>query len=267
MKFTFAQAIKKKAIKVSLLTIISFLFAANNANAQCSGPTVTSWCLVGNSGTTAGTNYVGTFDFEPLVFKTFNTEWMRILTSGNVGIGLSTPASLLHSAGQISTGIPFGGLGGANATNGSFLFYNSINTNSIKIQSGETSLSYTLTLPIAQGAASTVLTNNGAGILNWTSPANGTVTSVSGTLPISVATGTPTPVISIAANSSTSDGVVTSGAGQNNMVWKTDAAGVPAWRADDNSGGTITTISTNDGLTGGVLNRNYRTYRAGSGIT
>ncbi|NTW31493.1 MAG: hypothetical protein HGB12_02515 [Bacteroidetes bacterium] len=69
------------------------------------------------------------------------------------------------------------------------------------------------------------------------------VSSVSGTFPISVATGTSTPAISIAANSQASAGVVTAGGSNNSMVWKTDASGNPSWSADANSGGTVTSVS------------------------
>ena len=45
------------------------------------------WSLTGNSGTTAGTNFVGTTDVKALVFKTNNIERLRINPYGSVGIG------------------------------------------------------------------------------------------------------------------------------------------------------------------------------------
>lgn len=54
-----------------------------------------SWFLTGNAGTTAGTNFLGTTDSQSLVFKTANTEWMRILSTGEIGIGTSVPTTTL----------------------------------------------------------------------------------------------------------------------------------------------------------------------------
>lgn len=55
------------------------------------------WSLTGNSGTTAGTNFLGTTDGQDLVFKTNSTEEAR-LTNGNgsaayFGVGTSSPST------------------------------------------------------------------------------------------------------------------------------------------------------------------------------
>lgn len=56
-----------------------------------------SWQLLGNSGTIAGTNFLGTTDAQDLVFKTNNVEYIRTLASnGYVGIGTPSPSSQLE---------------------------------------------------------------------------------------------------------------------------------------------------------------------------
>ena len=50
-----------------------------------------AWLLTGNAGTTAGTNFIGTTDAVDWVVKTNNTERMRVMAAGNVGISTATP--------------------------------------------------------------------------------------------------------------------------------------------------------------------------------
>jgi hypothetical protein len=58
--------------------------------------TTTGWTVTGNSGTTAGTNFIGTTDDVDLVFKTDNTETMRLYSGGGLeldaGVGVGTAA-------------------------------------------------------------------------------------------------------------------------------------------------------------------------------
>ncbi|MCE9539628.1 MAG: tail fiber domain-containing protein [Bacteroidetes bacterium] len=167
----------KIKITISLLALASFLFEANVVNAQTCGSSQVTY-----SGYTSG--YLPKWNATSGCISNSS-----IFDNGEVGIGLTAPASRLHSAGQIRSGIPSGGLGGASATTGSLLFYNSSNTNTVNIQSGVTTTSYTLTLPATQGAASSVLTNNGSGGLDWAQLTVGSWllagNTLSGTLPAS----------------------------------------------------------------------------------
>ncbi|OFY86554.1 MAG: hypothetical protein A3F72_08725 [Bacteroidetes bacterium RIFCSPLOWO2_12_FULL_35_15] len=56
------------------------------------------WSLTGNAGTTAGTNFMGTTDAIDLVLKSNNSEFIRIDTTGMVGIGTNNPIEKLHVA-------------------------------------------------------------------------------------------------------------------------------------------------------------------------
>lgn len=83
------------------------------------------------------------------------TERMRIASDGNVTINTKLT------------------LGVASTTTGQQVFLNSTNANTLTINSGVTSASYALTLPTAQGGASTYLKNDGAGVLSWATVASG----------------------------------------------------------------------------------------------
>ena len=53
-------------------------------------------------------------------------------------------------------------------------------TNTVTIQSGVPTTSYTLTLPVDDGLSGEVLTTNGSGILSWTTPSASGITSING---------------------------------------------------------------------------------------
>lgn len=62
-----------------------------------------NWTTTGNAGTSGGTNFVGTTDLHPLLFKTNAQERMRIdSTNGFVGIGTPAPTFRLSLAGTAS---------------------------------------------------------------------------------------------------------------------------------------------------------------------
>lgn len=63
------------------------------------GNNVGDWELLGNAGTNASDNFLGTTDNVDLVFRTNNTEKVRVLSGGNVGIGEINPQRLLHMKG------------------------------------------------------------------------------------------------------------------------------------------------------------------------
>lgn len=52
----------------------------------------TAWGLTGNSGTVAGTNFIGTVDVQGFDIRTSNAVRMSILSGGNIGIGATAPA-------------------------------------------------------------------------------------------------------------------------------------------------------------------------------
>ena len=80
--------------------------------------------------------------------------------------GVLDPALLSKGTSNLRGVVTLGQSSTANS-NGSLIFDNSTNANTVTINSGVTTASYPLTLPTAQGAANTTLVNNGAGVLSW----------------------------------------------------------------------------------------------------
>jgi len=114
MKTTF----QKRLSQLSLVIVSCCMI--NTTHAQ--------WSLTGNTGTSIPTNFVGTIDSVGLVFKTHNSERMRILATGDIGIGTTSPAAPLDVNGSIR--------GGYNTGNTSYFGYAAVGY--ISGQSGAT---------------------------------------------------------------------------------------------------------------------------------
>ena len=59
------------------------------------------WSLNGNAATDSSNDFVGTLDNQDLVFRTNNTEKVRIKSSGEVGIGTNDPTNTLQVQGDV----------------------------------------------------------------------------------------------------------------------------------------------------------------------
>ena len=88
------------------------------------------WILSGNSGTTAGTDFLGTTDAVDFVLKTNNNERIRVLSAGNVGIGTSSPSALL----DVNGASEFNGT--MNLVNNNITNVNSLRINDVGDQEG-----------------------------------------------------------------------------------------------------------------------------------
>jgi len=96
-------------ISKSQLMNVPFAFHATTAErltdpAASRNVADSAWLRMGNIGTSAVTDFVGTRDFEDLVFRTNNVEAMRIKASGEIGIGLVSPSTDLEVLGSARFG-------------------------------------------------------------------------------------------------------------------------------------------------------------------
>jgi hypothetical protein len=71
-----------------------------NGTTYVTAPVSSDWKVTGNAGTVQATNFVGTTDNVGLSFRTNNTIRQTITNTGNVGIGTTTPTSILHVNGS-----------------------------------------------------------------------------------------------------------------------------------------------------------------------
>ena len=147
----------------------------------CSPTYSMAWGLLGNSGTTAGTNFIGTTDAQSLVFKTNNTEGMRLNTSGYLGIGTTTPSVQLDVVGKANIQTPstfnlfinggntaatgtYNTIVGINAmtnltTGGSNVGFGSGNQNGLTTGSNNTSIGGSALFGLTTGSSNTAIGN------------------------------------------------------------------------------------------------------------
>lgn len=64
----------------------------------------TAWVLNGNSGTSANLDFIGTTDFEDVVFRANNSEIFRMKAQGQIGIGTTSPSTSLEIFGDFRVG-------------------------------------------------------------------------------------------------------------------------------------------------------------------
>ncbi|TNE52788.1 MAG: hypothetical protein EP338_14215 [Bacteroidetes bacterium] len=93
---------KKKTLFFLLSTACIGSIYAQNGNGNSGNAGINnSWKLNGNESTDPSSQYLGTSDNQSLVFRTNALERLRILSSGYVGIGTTTPSVPLEVAGNI----------------------------------------------------------------------------------------------------------------------------------------------------------------------
>ena len=102
----------------------------------------TGWALSGNTGTVAGTDFIGTTDAIDWVIKTNSIERMRVKSGGNVGIGATTGTSLFN----VGTSDQF-----------------QVNSSGNAVRINNIPYSW----PTSQGTSFSALINDGSGNLSW----------------------------------------------------------------------------------------------------
>jgi hypothetical protein len=121
------------------------------------------WSLTGNSSTNPTVNFLGTTDAEPLIMKTNGVEDLRLTPTGLIGVGITTPSQKFEVSGNVRIDTAGGGASQLQFETPSGSFATSF-------QAGSQTTNIAYTLPISQGAANTVLTNDGSGLLSWSIP-------------------------------------------------------------------------------------------------
>ena len=68
-----------------------------------SSGTMAGWSTLGNTGTNASSNFIGTTDNQSLVFRTNNVQQAVITAAGNFGVGVPSPLAKMDISGSTSS--------------------------------------------------------------------------------------------------------------------------------------------------------------------
>ncbi|MFT3678837.1 MAG: tail fiber domain-containing protein [Ferruginibacter sp.] len=141
------------AMTDSVLTINTATGVVRYLNTNRFSGSSSDWSMTGNGSTNASTNFIGTTNSVDFVVRTNNSERLRVLSGGNVGINTTNPGSTLDVKGTLRlSGSSSGYVGFAPAS-----------------AAGST----TYTLPSADGSNGQMLTTNGSGTLSWSTASGG----------------------------------------------------------------------------------------------
>ncbi|MDD5570761.1 MAG: hypothetical protein PHD97_06335, partial [Bacteroidales bacterium] len=113
-----------------LLSVPYALYAEKSGTVE----TLNAWGLTGNTGTTAGTNFIGTSDNKSIVFKTNNNEIMRMTTGLYPDITIANGVRIHNTGGTVNEVLGFNqgnvGVSLANINNG---FYGNVGIMGVSI--------------------------------------------------------------------------------------------------------------------------------------
>ncbi len=209
---------------------------------------------------------LGTLDAFGLNFITNNTTRLTVTSTGNVGIGTTTPNASLHIVPSTAAAVridPFGsGAGNTGEMRFQELAANGTTYTGFKAPDS-LAANVTYTLPNADGASGQVLSTNGAGSLSWSAATNLTATNISSnttllansnnfvntsaartlTLPTAPANGTIIQIQDVSGSASVNNITVVSGG--------TDTIGTVG------ASGTTTSFVINSNF--GIVNLTYQT--------